>query len=243
MISQEEKKQLLFKAVSILLITLILFSVVRILTFNYNLISSASVYLLMIKEFLFSLISTIIIIFILYLFLNKQLYNANNKAKIYAFTDALTGLHNRHYLNEFLENFSFLCKNNTIYAAVFIDIDKFKLVNDSLGHAAGDCILKILALKLKSLTREKDLLCRYGGEEFVLIFTNISKEDALKRTEQIRASVQNMLFNCKQKTITISVGLSFGTKDDDINLILQEADKALFDAKDAGRNCVKVFTS
>ena len=126
---------------------------------------------------------------------------------------------------------------------MFIDIDKFKQVNDTLGHATGDCMLKILALKLKSSVRPSDILCRYGGEEFIIIISDISKERALAKAEQIRVDIQDMIFDCKQQSITISVGLSFGSRDDDINQVIEESDQALYIAKESGRNCVKVFTS
>ena len=238
MISNKEKKELLFKTLSIVLSSLIILSLIRVLA-----TSSDLTYRLFTIELSFSILSAAFVIFFLYLFVNKEFYRVNNRALNYAFTDALTGLYNRHYLNDFLEKFTSMRKDDTNFAVVFIDIDNFKLVNDTLGHVAGDCILKILASKLKSLTRSKDILCRYGGEEFIIIFSDIPKEKALKKAEHIRSSIQDMLFDCGQHNITISIGLSFGTKEKDINQSIQEADKALYMAKDAGKNCVKVFTS
>jgi len=74
------------------------------------------------------------------------------------------------------------------------------------------------------------------------IFSDIYKDDALSKVEQIRDSIQKRVFNCKEQKITISAGISFGSMNDDINLIMEYADKALYMAKNAGRNCVKVYS-
>ena len=243
MINYEEKKQLFFKIVSILLITLIILSVGRVIALNDASLDTIHIYTLSMQEFYISIVSTVFLVSILYLFTNREFHKVSKKANNYAFTDALTGLFNRHYLNNFLEKFTALSKDDSSYAVLFIDIDKFKLVNDTLGHITGDCILKILASKLKSLTRSEDILCRYGGEEFIMILSDISNENAFNKANHLRTTVQDMLFDCEQQSITISVGLSFGSKSTEINQIMQEADKALYDAKDAGRNCVRVFNS
>ncbi|MFA5233549.1 MAG: GGDEF domain-containing protein [Sulfurimonas sp.] len=236
MITNEEKKRLVFKAVIIILATLLPLSALRVLLIHGNL-----TFMLFIKEMLFSIVFGFIVALILYMTTKKEIKQINAKARNYAFRDALTGLYNRHYLNDFLTKFKRLHKRESIFAVAFIDIDKFKEINDTLGHEAGDCILRCLALKLKSLTRSTDILCRYGGEEFVIIYNDISKKEMFEKMEQIRESIQNTSFKCGHTNITISIGLSFGKKEDDINEVLQEADKALYMAKNAGRNCVKIF--
>lgn len=243
MLSKREKKELIFKTVTILLATIFLLSLIRALIFDGDFFDLINICTLFIQEFSVSILSALFVLSILYIFTNKEIYNFNNKAMTYAFTDALTGLYNRHYLNDFVTKSSFMRKDDAQYAVLFIDIDNFKLVNDSLGHMAGDCILKTLALKLKSLTRPKDILCRYGGEEFIIIFSDIPEGKALEKAEETRVSVENMLFDCQQVNITISIGLSFGNNESDINGSIQEADKALYIAKNAGRNCVRVFSS
>ena len=241
MISKEEKKYLIFKVVIILFIALFALAIARVLFVHNDYIGSGMIYPLIAKELFFSIFSTVFVAGVIYVSIQKEIFRVNTKAKKFAFTDALTGLYNRHYLNGFLDKFTSLSKEDTNFAVVFIDIDKFKQVNDTLGHATGDCILKLLALKLKSLTRPDDILCRYGGEEFVIIFSDISKENALEKAEEIRTKVEDMVFDCEQKRITISIGLSSGSNDDDINAVMEESDKALYMAKEAGRNCVKVF--
>ena len=243
MINRKEKKQLFFKIIITLVGSLTLLSLVRVLSDQSDFTNNSFPYISLLKELSFSFLSAVFVILILYLFINKDFYILKHKAVAYAFTDALTGLYNRRYLNNFLEKFTSLRKDDTNFAVVFIDIDNFKLVNDTLGHVTGDCILKILASKLKLLSRPKDILCRYGGEEFIIIFSDIPKEQALEKAEHIRSNIEGMLFDCEQQKITISVGLSIGTKENDINQSIEEADKALYMAKNAGRNCVKVFSS
>ncbi len=241
MLSIKEKKSLILRVVAVVLAALILLSIIRILIIYEELPNSNLVYLLFIKEIIFSMVSALFIAVLIYIIIKEDVQKINTKAVNYAFTDGLTGLYNRHYLNDFLQKFKILHKKDSVFAVAFIDIDKFKEINDTLGHITGDCILRCLALKLKSLTRATDILCRYGGEEFVIIYSDISKEDIEEKMQQIRVSVQNMSFKCDRTDITISIGLSFGKKGDDINKILQESDEALYMAKNAGRNCVKLF--
>ncbi|MFT5835588.1 MAG: diguanylate cyclase (GGDEF)-like protein [Sulfurimonas sp.] len=243
MITYQEKKRLVSKIIFIIFCALIVISIIRVLTFYPSSTDFFVIYHLIFKELFLSLVSAIFIMAVLYFFIEKEIRNVNSKAVSFAFTDALTGLKNRHYLNDFLEKFNSMGKEDSTFAVVFIDIDRFKLVNDTLGHSTGDCILKNLAISLRSLIRPGDTLCRYGGEEFVIIFCDIIKEDALRKVEQIRESIQRKTFECKGQKVTISAGVSFGTRDDDISEVMECSDKALYMAKDAGRNCIKVFTS
>ncbi|MDA3908159.1 MAG: GGDEF domain-containing protein [Sulfurimonas sp.] len=220
---------------------MIVLSSMRVFVLHYDVSNISMIYNLIFKELFFSIASAISIIAILYLFIEKEIMRVNSKAVTYAFTDALTGLNNRHYLNDFIAKFTSLRKYDSTFAIVFIDIDRFKLVNDTLGHSTGDCILKNLALSLQSVIRPGDMLCRYGGEEFMIIFCDIFKADALNKVEQIRDSIEKRSFDCKEQKITISAGISFGSRDDDITEVMEYSDKALYMAKNAGRNCVKVF--
>ena len=241
MINRLEKKQLIFKIIIILFISLVVLSIVRVSLVHSDISDSSLIYALIAKELLFSFLSAAFIMITLYALIKKEFYSVNTKAVKYAFTDALTGLYNRHYLNDFLDKFTALRKKDTNFAVIFIDIDHFKKVNDSLGHSTGDCVLKNLSSAFKFLTRPEDILCRYGGEEFVIIFNDISKKAALSKAEQIRQKVEDMAFECEQKHITISLGLSMGESEDNITQTLEEADLALYIAKGAGRNCVKFF--
>lgn len=241
MLSNKEKKSLVLRIVITVLIALTFISTIRTFVVDQNLLIGSSIYTLFIKEIIFSTITAAMVASLLFLILKEDFYNLNKKAVNYAFTDGLTGLYNRHYLNDFLEKFNLLQRDNYFFAVAFIDIDRFKDVNDKLGHLVGDCILKCLANKLKSLTRETDILCRYGGEEFVIIYNQVLKKDIEQKIEKIREEIQDSTFKCDHTNVTISIGLSFGKKDDDINRVLKEADEALYIAKNSGRNCVSVF--
>ncbi|MFT7002932.1 MAG: diguanylate cyclase (GGDEF)-like protein [Sulfurimonas sp.] len=242
MISYQEKKRLIVKIIIIVVMSLVVLSVIRFFLIDDEVESLSSLYYsLIFKEFCISFSSALFILAVLYLFTKKDFIKFNHKAVSYAYTDALTGLKNRHHLKKSLEDFKVIGTQDSNYAVVFIDIDRFKLVNDTFGHSTGDCVLKSLANNLQSAIRPGDTLCRYGGEEFVIIFCNIFKEDAINRTEQIRSSVETKTFNCIGQKITISAGISFGSSGDDIKEIMENSDKALYRAKNAGRNCVKVF--
>lgn len=241
MLNFKEKKNIIFKIISAVLITLIVMSVVRTFSIYQDSFGSEFIYTLFMKEVVFSIITAAIVAFFICLILRDDFKRMNNKANNYAFTDGLTGLYNRHYLNDFLEKFDALQKEKALFAVAFIDIDRFKDINDTSGHLTGDCILKHLANKLKSLTRSTDMLCRYGGEEFVIIYNDVSRDDIVQKVEKIREEVQNTIFTCEHRQITISIGVSFGQKGDDINVIINEADEALYIAKRSGRNYVKVF--
>lgn len=241
MMNNKEKKSFILRTAATVLIALVVLSIIRTLIIHQDLLRSDFSYMLFIQEAVFSIISALIITLLLFLSLREDLKKINIKAHNYAFTDGLTGLYNRHYLNDFLEKFDVLQKENSMFAVIFIDIDKFKEINDTIGHLAGDCILKSLALRLKYLTQDADILCRYGGEEFVIICSDISEENIVQKAQKIREEIQNSIFECEHVNITISIGLSFGKKGYDINSVINEADEALYIAKKSGRNCLIVF--
>ena len=203
-----------------------------------------NLYGIILKEIFFSLlIIVVMILLLLFLYRNtkKRMSEIDNEANKYAFSDALTGLYNRHYLNHFLEKFTPIQNTEKCFAVLFIDIDDFKNVNDQYGHIVGDCVLKELGQKLQSLTRQEDLLCRYGGEEFLIIISDITKKFVMEKAEHIRISVDEMEFSCQKKKATISIGLSCGKRYDDINKVIEQADKALYRAKTSGKNCIEIF--
>jgi len=134
-----------------------------------------------------------------------------------AYTDRLTGCKNRNYL---LDNRQSIETDDS--CAVIIDIDHFKKVNDTLGHAAGDEVLKDVAKVIMSVVRNSDTI-RYGGEEFVIFLKNSSIERAVLIAERIRKAIQS------GTTVTASIGVSTD---------LTSADKALYEAKETGRNKV-----
>ena len=131
-------------------------------------------------------------------------------------------------------------------AVILADIDHFKRINDSLGHAAGDEVLKEVAQRLKSDLRPYDLAGRYGGEEFLFVLPNCNLTPASHRAEQLRLTVSKdpMLTLFGSIPITMSMGVTVNNSDSDLTVeeLLQQADQALYAAKEKGRNRVQTFS-
>ncbi|MFA7083883.1 MAG: diguanylate cyclase [Arcobacteraceae bacterium] len=164
--------------------------------------------------------------------------------KLLASTDPLTKLYNRRYLTEVSEQMLLLSKREKKELSVLIlDIDKFKNVNDTYGHQFGDEVLVVLSHNLVEHQRESDLICRYGGEEFVVLLPNTSLENATKIAEKIRKEVESLRIPLplgEKFRFTISLGVSAidVENEDNIESALKRADKALYKAKETGRNKV-----
>lgn len=149
--------------------------------------------------------------------------------------DSLTGLYNRRYLE------SILSDNKRRYVLFMIDIDHFKKVNDTYGHDIGDKVIVGLSDFLKKSIKGSDVAVRYGGEEFLIILYDISKEDALKIAEHIRNSFSKIEFETDDEKITktLSIGVSaFPNDSEDAKQVIKYADNALYEAKKLGRNRV-----
>ena len=149
-------------------------------------------------------------------------------------TDPLTGLYRKGYFNIQLEK---LLENNELCAVVVLDLDDFKKVNDSYGHLVGDEVLKEFADLVQANIRRADLLARWGGEEFLLLLTHTNIDNAIKKLENIRELIENHNFS-HIKSLTVSFGITYSLYADDVNSILQRADKALYEAKSNGKNQV-----
>ncbi len=179
--------------------------------------------------------------------------NAVTRARLMrsGFTDALTGWHNRRYLSVRLaEELARARRDGTRLVCLMLDIDHFKRVNDSWGHAAGDAVLRELAQRIESQVRASDVAARYGGEEFVVLLPGTDVASALLLAERIRQSVSTTpidLPNGETVTITASIGISEvqpAPEADDLKTIgdslIARADVALYAAKAAGRDRVMV---
>lgn len=163
-----------------------------------------------------------------------------------AYHDGLTGLPNRRMLTDQLTSIIHRAKiTNKPVGILFIDLDRFKYVNDSLGHLMGDRILQEVAKRLSSTVQEGGFVARAGGDEFIILLPNTDREGALEVAETILNSFKSpFLINQYEFYITTSIGLAvFPYDGDDSNTIIKNADAALYRAKEQGKNKYKVFHS
>ncbi|MBY0444157.1 MAG: diguanylate cyclase, partial [Burkholderiales bacterium] len=169
----------------------------------------------------------------------RELVEKNKELEQLAVTDRLTGLYNRLFLDQVLEReFSTIGRHGTTFSLILLDIDHFKQVNDTYGHHAGDEVLKSISKILKESVRESDVVGRWGGEEFLVLCPNTSRTDALKIAKKLRLAIEQYDFasiGCR----TASFGVASYQQGDTIATVEARADKALYLAKDKGRNCVE----
>lgn len=166
-------------------------------------------------------------------------------------TDDLTGLHNRKYLQERLEEeISRSRRYGTKLSCILFDLDFFKVVNDMYGYEWGDILLKNIANKLVAMARKEDIVTRYGDEEFLLVLPNTSEENAFLFGERFRREVEKMEFipagEEEAHKVTISAGIStfpcMKDVDEDANTVIRYAEHALYNAKHRGRNKIIQFS-
>lgn len=153
--------------------------------------------------------------------------------------DALTGLPNRTSLYERIEQtINYAQRTNCSLAVFFIDVDEFKLINDNLGHDAGDELLQKIALRLKKCVRESDTVARFGGDEFVLLFVTKSHKNTLLIAKKILDKISKPFkLTAQEVIVTSSIGISVYPKDgSDTTTLLKNADMAMYLAKRDGRN-------
>ncbi|QKZ06565.1 sensor domain-containing diguanylate cyclase [Pseudomonas eucalypticola] len=156
--------------------------------------------------------------------------------------DSLTDLPNRRGFDVLASQaISEAERDNQPLAALLLDLDHFKQLNDTHGHLAGDEVLKGFAQVLRDSLRQSDILCRWGGEEFIVLLRATQGADALNIAEKIRRRAEQMAFpyNGKSLKITTSVGMTGLQVDDTLHSLLNRADHALYRAKQSGRNCVR----
>ncbi len=171
---------------------------------------------------------------------------AQQRLRYDALHDQLTGLPNRSLLTERLELAinRFRCLDSYSYAILFLDLDRFKVINDSLGHLAGDQLLIVVAQKLKKHLRDIDLVARLGGDEFVILLEDVvGVERAIQVTERILADIQTPLhINGADVVISTSIGIVLGTRNYyQATDLIRDADIAMYRAKAASRGSYRVF--
>ena len=171
---------------------------------------------------------------------SDKLQQQVNEARSEAFRDALTGLHNRiAYDNRLDEEIARWKRYGNDLSLILLDVDHFKRVNDNYGHKAGDRVLEVIGTLVRQTIRESDYAARYGGEEFVILLPETDLEGAYALAEKLRLAIQNKHFQYTNQrvSITASCGLARFRKSDSADSLFERADKALYHAKESGRNC------
>lgn len=176
----------------------------------------------------------------------RRLEEVNRNLYDKAVNDPLTGLRNKRYFQEaFQEMLARARRAQSDVACLFFDLDHFKRINDTYGHAFGDYVLKTIGELVKQNIRYGDLAARFGGEEFVIGLPNITLENALMVAEKIRTLIEMHQFNEGQQycRVTVSIGVASMQSHQSASAVelLQMADQALYTAKDSGRNQVKYY--
>ncbi len=172
---------------------------------------------------------------------NRQLKLAYDRIELIAVHDELTGLHNRRYLMDAMAREHSRAKRlRTTFAVCLVDIDHFKRVNDKLGHAAGDAVLRHFAEIAKAGLRSVDVLGRYGGEEFLLILPDTDRAGARGAAERLRAAIEAAGFPQLPADwrVTATVGVAAHRSGESVEELVARADGALYEGKAAGRNRV-----
>ena len=158
------------------------------------------------------------------------------RSRALANIDSLTGLSNRRHAEEMLSReLKRSARSGHTFSILFLDIDHFKQINDTLGHAVGDAVLKEFVGVVRQHLREYDIVARWGGDEFLVILPETSNDDVLRVAERIRSAVSRQLFT-GEALVTISMGVGSLEPDDTTDSLLDRADSFLLKAKQQGRN-------
>jgi two-component system chemotaxis family response regulator WspR len=170
-------------------------------------------------------------------------YGELKKVERHARTDAITGLRNRHAMEEsFMREITRCEKDEAPISLIMIDIDNFKVFNDQFGHVAGDRALSTVADILRQQFRPRDLLVRYGGDEFAVLLPGAGQDQATIIADRVRQSVSGNTADSNDSLIQIPVRISMGVAElkagGSLMTLIRAADAALYRAKHAGRNVV-----
>ncbi len=179
----------------------------------------------------------------------KELENIKKDLTLMANKDTLTNLYNRRYFNDVSQTLLNLARREKEGLSVMmIDIDKFKIVNDTYGHLVGDMVLKKLAYTLLKVTRDSDIVIRFGGEEFLILLPNTHINGATKIAQKIKEEINNLEIHIENNIdkilkFTVSVGVTQCYCDDDngIYTIVHRADEAMYEAKRRGRDKIVIY--
>jgi diguanylate cyclase (GGDEF)-like protein len=170
-----------------------------------------------------------------------ELLMANNKLKGLSVTDALTGAFNRRYLFDVLETeCQRIARGGETLSVLMLDLDHFKTVNDQHGHAAGDAVLREFVRRCLELVRKTDMVCRYGGEEFVVFMPTMNCDGAVLLAQRLCHSIAAtpVPFEGRLIEVTVSIGVTSYRHPESVAALLARADQLMYSAKHAGRNRV-----
>jgi diguanylate cyclase (GGDEF)-like protein len=174
-----------------------------------------------------------------------ELEESNSKLRELAFYDELTGIGNRRFFEVQAEKLIALAqREKTPTFIVMLDIDRFKVLNDSYGHPFGDTVLQALAELLRTTVRGSDVLCRYGGEEFFILLPFTGRDAALEFCTRLQHSIREMVFahDGDSVRITASMGLAeLAPEAGTLKQLVKQADIALYQAKRNGRDRIEVY--
>lgn len=165
--------------------------------------------------------------------------------KFQADKDPLTLAWNRRYFEKFIpERIKENIKKDKYFSLLMIDADKFKNINDEYGHKSGDQVLIELAEMCKNSLRENDVVCRFGGEEFIIYLDNTNTQSALLVAERLRKTIEDSVIELEDNQkikFTVSIGVISSEKTDSLEILLKQADEAMYLAKHNGRNRCEVY--
>lgn len=194
------------------------------------------------KAFIINMAVALVISIIVLLLAHFAVRNYHERLESMATQDKLTGAASRQVFEFYYKQAVARCKRrDESLSLVLLDIDLFKLINDNYGHQAGDLVLTRIAQLIKSHLREEDVVCRWGGEEFLLLLAGCDLDHARGITETIRSAVAGLQFHFNNQVVrvTISAGLAEMQQSENFSQVVERADHHLYEAKHAGRNCIK----
>ena len=170
----------------------------------------------------------------------SRLRSENQQLEQQVMRDNLTGIYNRNKLNSVLEKIIYTDKVDTMYSLIICDIDNFKKINDTYGHVVGDYALVTLSQLFSENIGEKDILARWGGEEFVILCENKALKEAEKFANNLRSELSKIKFDYFG-SLTCSFGVTQVLKGDTINSLIERADRGLYFSKNNGKNMVSII--